>query len=376
MRFSLLLLSLLMIGGVVSCKKDKTNPSSGLTAITLAEDATSLNVGDTQSIAFTLTPSNFDKTQLVWHSSDNSILSVDNTGVITGIKEGAAVVTVTNQSATITSVCLVNVLPQLKAIALTKDTLIMHAGDVRNVGFTVNPANSGTNTLVWQSSDITILQVNSSGAVTAKSPGEAIVSVTSQDGLLNKSCLITVLPALDPLAAGLIAYYPFNNSGRDLTGYGNDGTVYNITSVPDRNGNLNSAYHFDGTSSYIAVADNTALRFGLSDFTISTWVNLDSYNTSFVSAIVSKRLAGVNNGWLFAINGSQNTTPLGTVYFGPGGGNADAIGTKVLTPGQWYMVTCVYVRLSYQLSIYVNGVLDQTINGIFPANPNTNANML
>lgn len=374
MKNFLFFLSFLVIGTIVSCKKDNPKPPQ-LTAITLSKDTTSLNVGDTKSIAFTLTPSNFDKTQLVWHSSDNSILSVDNTGVITGHKEGEAVVTVTNQSATITSVCLVYVLPQLKAIALTKDTLIMHAGDVRNVGFTVTPANSDKSTLVWQSSDTTIVKVNSSGAVTAKVPGEAVVSVTSQDGLLNQNCLISVLPALDPLAAGLIAYYPFNNSGHDLSGNGNDGTVHNITSVPDRNGKSNSAYHFDGISSYIAVADNQALRLGNTDFTLSAWVNLDSYNTSFVSAIISKRFSGLNNGWLWAINGYQNPPPLGAVYFGPGGGNADAVGNKVLVPGTWYMVTCVYTQASSQLNIYVNGVLDQTINGILPANSSTNASL-
>jgi hypothetical protein len=371
MKKILFFLSFLAIGAIVSCKKDNPKPAQ-LTAISLAKDTTSLNVGDTKSIAFTLTPSNFDKTQLVWHSSDNSILTVDNTGAITGLKEGEAVVTVTNQAATITSVCLVYVMPQLKAITLTQDTLIMHAGDVRTVGFTVTPANSATSTLVWQSSDTTILKVSSVGAVTAKIPGEAVVSVTSQDGLLNKNCLISVLPALDPLAAGLIAYYPFNNSGHDLSGNGNDGTVYNITSVPDRNGKANSAYHFDGLSSYIAVADNQALRLGNTDFTLSAWVNLDSYNTSFVSTIISKRVSGINNGWLWALNGNQNPPPLGGVYYGPGGGNADAVGSKVLVPGTWYMVTCVYTKASSQVTIYVNGVPDQSVNGILPANSTTN----
>src|SRR5476651_491772 len=118
MKNSLCILFLLVIGGLAACKKDNSQVSQ-LTAIVLSNDTTSLNVGDTKSIPFTLVPATFDKTQLVWHSSDNSIFTVDNTGIITGRKEGVAVLTVTNQSATITAVCLVNIMPQLKAISMT-----------------------------------------------------------------------------------------------------------------------------------------------------------------------------------------------------------------------------------------------------------------
>jgi Concanavalin A-like lectin/glucanases superfamily len=184
-----------------------------------------------------------------------------------------------------------------------------------------------------------------------------------------------VIPEIDSLKIGLIAYYPFNNSAADLSGNGNDGTVSNITSVPDRNGKPNAAYHFDGVSSYIAVADNPALRLGNANFTLSAWVNLDGYNPSYASTIISKRLAGINNGWLWAINGYLNPPPLGGVYYGPGGGNADAIGNRVLVPGQWYMVTFVYTPTNSQANIYVNGVLDQIINGILPANGTINAGL-
>jgi len=374
MKRILLPLSIVCLFLIASCKKDNPKPPK-LTAITLAHDTLSVNVGDSKSIVYTLTPANIDKSQVVWHSSDNSIVTVNDTGKIIGIKEGTAFVTATNQSATITAVCLITVEPQLKAINLAQDTIIMNVGNVRTIGVTVVPANSDKSTLVWKSSDTTVLKVSAGGVVTAKNAGEAIVTASSQDGLLNKDCLVSVLPALDPFAAGLIAYYPFNNSGQDLSGNGNDGTVYNITSVPDRNGNANSAYHFDGLSSYIAVADNQALRLGNTDFTLSAWVKLDNYNSSYVSTIMSKRISGYNNGWLWAVNGLQNPPPLGAVYYGPGGGNPDAIGAKTLVPGQWYMVTCVYTNASQQLSIYVNGVLDQTIGGILPANGNITATL-
>src|ERR1700743_171658 len=126
-----------------------------------------------------------------------------------------------------------------------------------------------------------------------------------------------------PPPANLMAYWPLNNNAADKSRYGNNGVAFNTTAVADRFGNANSALHFDGTTSYIAVPDSVGLRLANTDFTVNAWVKLDSYNSYYASAIISKRLTGANNGWVWAIHG-QGHTPLGAVYFGPGGGNPDA----------------------------------------------------
>src|ERR1035437_3079640 len=50
---------------------------------------------------------------------------------------------------------------------------------------------------------------------------------------------------------GLVAYYPFNGNANDESGNGNNGIVYNATLTQDRLGKENSAYLFNGYSSYI-----------------------------------------------------------------------------------------------------------------------------
>src|SRR5260221_7316437 len=212
--FVSIIAGLLILGNLVSCKKDAPTPPA-LTAITLSKDTLKINVGDTKSINITLTPSNFDKTKIVWHSSDNTIVSVDNNGLLTAISEGEAIITVTNQTATITSVCLVSVLPKLKGIAVTKDTVQMNAGDVKSINVTLTPLNSDKSTLVWKSSDTTILSVNSTGIITAKKQGDAIVSVRNQNATLTAFCLVLVAPKIDDLTIALIPYYPFNDSSLD-----------------------------------------------------------------------------------------------------------------------------------------------------------------
>ena len=52
---------------------------------------------------------------------------------------------------------------------------------------------------------------------------------------------------------GLVAYYPFDGNVNDMSGNGNNGTVYGATLVPDKFGYQNSAYSFDGIDDHIRV---------------------------------------------------------------------------------------------------------------------------
>ena len=90
----------------------------------------------------------------------------------------------------------------------------------------------------------------------------AIVTIANQPGTISISFLVSVLPKVvvppvDSLKLGLIAFYPFSyDSAVDSSGNGNNGTIYDITSVPDRFGKVNSAYYFNGMDSYIDIKDN------------------------------------------------------------------------------------------------------------------------
>jgi len=52
---------------------------------------------------------------------------------------------------------------------------------------------------------------------------------------------------------GLIAHWPFNGNANDATGNGHTGTAYNTSSAAGITGKPNTAYYFDGSSSYITV---------------------------------------------------------------------------------------------------------------------------
>ena len=61
---------------------------------------------------------------------------------------------------------------------------------------------------------------------------------------------------------GLVGYWPFAGNANDISGNSNNGTVNGATLTTDRNGIANSAYNFNGTSSYISVLNKAIKQLG------------------------------------------------------------------------------------------------------------------
>jgi hypothetical protein len=261
----------------------------------------------------------------------------------------------------------------LKGILLGKDTLTMYVGDTRQLPYTLTPSDISTKTLIFKSSDSTIISISNSGILIARKTGLSVVSVTNQDKTVSVAALVSVLAkrTIDSLRVGLIAYYPFNyDSAVDSSGNGNDGTIYDITSVSDRFGKPNSAFYFNGSSSYINVKDNAALRLSNTDFTINSWVNLDQYSGTTGSFIISKRTGSSgNDGWGYSITGNGYVSGAGLAYFGDGGTDPFALSKTLTGTSKWVMITTVYSFSRQEVRIYLNGVLDSITANMPPPSP-------
>jgi hypothetical protein len=84
---------------------------------------------------------------------------------------------------------------------------------------------------------------------------------------------------------GLVAEWLFAGDAGDSSGNHHIGTVNGATLVNDRFGRAMSAYHFDGASSMIEIADAPDLAL-TGDSTISAWIKPDAIG--FLAGIVSK----------------------------------------------------------------------------------------
>ena len=103
------------------------------------------------------------------------------------------------------------------------------------------------------------------------------------------------------LEVGVIAFYPFNGNADDQSGNGLNGTVVGASLTSDRNGNLNSAYEFDGINDYIDLREREEFDLArYQHYAISVWIKPANITTG---VILSKYIsAGDNRMWWMNLN--------------------------------------------------------------------------
>jgi hypothetical protein len=166
---------------------------------------------------------------------------------------------------------------------------------------------------------------------------------------------------------GLIAWWPFNGNANDVSGNGNNGTVFNALLTTDRYGNNNSSYLFNSSSSSHISLNNSIGNFGTSNFTISWWQSRIFTNAASASCVFGKRNA-IGLGNLIQTNSNPG------FEIRQGTSNPDYVadnGVSVYNSPDWFH--SVVVRKDTQILVYVNGSLTHTFSNPIIQNLNNNA---
>lgn len=107
--------------------------------VTLNKDKLSLKKGESENLIATVMPENASNKGVIWISSDPSIVTVDENGKITAIKEGTATITVITKEGELTDSCEVSVnlddvtVPAEEQDEKKPDTLNPETGDNSNM---------------------------------------------------------------------------------------------------------------------------------------------------------------------------------------------------------------------------------------------------
>ena len=173
-----------------------------VSALTLDKQTAEVLRGEKVTLSATVSPADADNTTLVWTSSDETVATVQN-GVVTTLKAGEAVITVTTTDGTdLSTSCTVTVKPILVSfIALDKQTAEVLRGETVELKATFFPEDADNTTLVWTSSDETVATVQD-GIVTTLKSGRAVITVSTTDGSnLSSTCMVTVKPKYEMVPA-------------------------------------------------------------------------------------------------------------------------------------------------------------------------------
>jgi len=105
-----------------------------VSGVTINKISTVIDIGASEVLTATISPTNATNKEVTWDSSDPTIATVDSTGKVVGIKAGTAVITLTTVDGSITATCTVevsaNVLPAQQNISLDKEWQIIFSQPV------------------------------------------------------------------------------------------------------------------------------------------------------------------------------------------------------------------------------------------------------
>ncbi|HBL40666.1 MAG TPA: hypothetical protein DDY98_03485 [Ruminococcaceae bacterium] len=189
------------IGGVISTgtyhNYVTTKSYKGVTAVDITKSTTTLAVGESETLATTVSPTDASDPSLTWSSDKPAIATVDENGKVTAVSKGTATITVTTTDGNKTANCTVTVLPDAMknagygaALALdenvdiyiTVKNITVDADMVENLSITC-----GSNTFTLSEDDIGKTAVTFD--VASKNPtqmAEKVHVVISYDGVVCK----------------------------------------------------------------------------------------------------------------------------------------------------------------------------------------------
>lgn len=177
-----------------------------------------VTAGQTITLTPVVTPANAEYT-LTWTSDDETIATVNENGVVTGVKKGQTFINVMTDNRKY-GWCKVTVTAAAPTAITLPNTATVYVGDTATLTPTLLPEDSES-TLNWMSYDEGIVKVDASGVLTGVSEGMTVVTVTTANGISSNPCKITVThnpSGINDIEADVESGAPvFSLSGQRLT---------------------------------------------------------------------------------------------------------------------------------------------------------------
>ena len=254
-----------------------------VTGISLDKTSVTLNTTDTYSLIANVDPVDASNKSVTWSSSDAAIATVDEKGVVTGIKAGTATITVTTVDGDFTATCAVTVLQPVTGVSLDKTSVTLNTTETYTLIANVEPTDASNKSVTWSSNDATIAIVDDSGVVTGIKAGTATITVTTVDGNFTATCAVTVLQ-------------PVTGVRLDKTSVTlNTTETYTLIANVDPTDASNKSVTWSSSDAAIATVDDkgvvTGIKAGTATITVTT---IDGDFTATCAVTVLQPVTGVS----------------------------------------------------------------------------------
>ena len=182
---------LIVVALLSACSSE--TPSPEVIAVTSVEihnpGPSTLVVGSKLDLSAEVIPENATDRTVTWKSSNESVATVDASGLVQAV--GAGDVTITASAGNCEDSVVIKVVNNeipAESVTLSETSIELLTGSSTEITATVLPEDS-TSSVVWESSDSAIASVRD-GVITAHKPGEA--TITAYAGDKSASCTVSV----------------------------------------------------------------------------------------------------------------------------------------------------------------------------------------
>jgi uncharacterized protein YjdB len=184
-----------LVVAVCSCWKDKDDADS-IFKIDLDKPQASIPVGGTAQLRAMVYPESVKSKTIRWLSDDESIAMVDANGLVRGIAPGLTIIRITDASGKIyPTTCAISVYTatvSVTGVSIAKSETTIFVNGYETLNHTVAPQNATNKNVTWSSNNSSVATVDINGKVTGIAAGSATITLTSEDGGLTSSCVVTV----------------------------------------------------------------------------------------------------------------------------------------------------------------------------------------
>lgn len=165
-----------------------------VTGISLRPDELTLGIGDTYTLAATVTPDNASVQEVTWKSSDKSVAEVDDEGRVEAVGKGSCTITATTVDGSYKATCRVTVTDegQIEGIHFQNPEVNIPVHTTLRLEVTTTPSNILNTNLRWGTSSREVVSITQDGVITGNSPGTATITVRTEDGKYEATCKVTV----------------------------------------------------------------------------------------------------------------------------------------------------------------------------------------
>lgn len=327
---------------ITSC--GKREETAGVSSVAVTPSRIEIIEGGSAALSARVSPEAASDRAVAWSSSDRSVATVDKAGTVHGLRPGTATVTATAEGKSGT--CAVTVKAKavnVTDVSLDRTELTLTEGEAETLTATVRPDNADNRKVTWSSDKTDVATVGGDGRVTAVKAGEAVVTVTTEDGGKTATCKVTVKAKVVPVTG--VDVKPWS-----VTIGANGTTKLTCTVAPSNATNRNVRWESDNPSVATVDSDGNVRAVSAGVAKVSA-VTEDGGFRSGCTVTVKEFSSGFEVGGLFYKTAKGYSMDFVEVTGNPGGGKYSG---DVVVPG-----TVEYDGITYT----VKGVGNRAFEG-------------